>query len=161
VLRNMLSHDAGLFVQLAKYGIVGALATLVQLTTFYLLATCVFACLATDDWAVRLLGFKAANVSDTMRGLYFLACTTIGFVVSNLFCWVMNRKFVFTPGKFRWYVELGMFYAASTTAAVLAIGLSWLCINFFGLMTTLAVFIEIVVSFAVNYFVRKFFIFRG
>lgn len=146
--------------QLVRYGIIGVLATLVQLIAFYACATSLFACLTSKDWAVRVLGFSAAEVSDSARGLNFVICTTIGFVVSNFFCWVMNRKFVFVPGKFKWYVELGMFYAASTIAAALAIGLSWLCINYFGLMTTLAVFIEIGVSFMINYFVRKCLIFK-
>lgn len=111
-------------VQLIKYGVIGVLATAVQVVTFYTLATCVFACLTSDDWAVRMFGFPAAQVSNATRGFYFAICTSIGFVVSNFFCWVMNRTFVFTPGKFRWYVELGLFYTASTIAAVLAIGLS-------------------------------------
>lgn len=148
-------------VQLIKYGAIGVLATIVQLVFFYTFATLLFPCLTSHDWSVKALGFPASDVSDAIRGVHFAVCTSMGFVISNFFCWVMNRLFVFKPGKFKWYIELGMFYAASTTAAVLAIGLSWLCINYFGLMTTLAVFIEIVVSFMVNYFVRKFFIFKG
>ena len=147
--------------QLLKYGAVGVLATVVQLTVFYAFATCVFQCLTADDWAVKMFGWTSANVSETTRGIHFAICSFVGFVVSNFVCWLLNRVVVFKPGKFSWYVELGMFYAASATAAFLAIGLSWLCINCLGLMTTLAVFIEIVVSFAVNYFVRKFFIFKG
>ena len=150
-----------LFWQLLKYGAVGVLATVVQLAVFYTFATCVFQCLTADDWAVKMFGWSSANLSETVRGINFVVCSLIGFVVSNFVCWLLNRAVVFNPGKFRWFVELGMFYAASATAALLAIGLSWLCINCLGLMTTLAVFIEIVVSFAVNYFVRKFFIFKG
>lgn len=146
--------------QLMRYGIIGVLATFVQLIVFYAFAIRIFSCLTPNDWAVIAFGFSAAEVSDATRGLNFVICTTIAFVVSNFFCWVMNRKFVFVPGKFKWYIELGMFYAASTIAAALAIVLSWICINYFGLMTTLAVFVEIVVSFMVNYFVRKFLIFK-
>ena len=36
-----------------------------------------------------------------------------------------------------------------------------LLIDRFGMMTTLAVFVEIAVSFLVNFFVRKFVIFKG
>ena len=151
----------GAFWQLIKYGVVGVLATVVQLTAFYIFATCVFQCLTVDDWAVKKFGLASADVSELVRGINFVVCALVGFVVSNFVCWLLNRTIVFKTGKFSWYVELGMFYAASATAAFLAIGLSWLCINCLGLMTTLAVFIEIVVSFAINYFVRKFFIFKG
>ena len=149
------------FWQLVKYGFVGVFATIVQLVVFYTFATCAFQCLTVDDWAVKMFGLASADVSETVRGINFAVCSLIGFVVSNFVCWLLNRAIVFKLGKFRWYVELGMFYAASATAAFLAIGLSWLFINCLGLMTTLAVFIEIVVSFAINYFVRKFFIFKG
>ena len=73
----------------------------------------------------------------------------------------MNRWFVFKPGKFKWHVELAMFFGASTLATLIALGLMKLLIDQFGLMTTLAVVVEVVVSFLVNFFIRKFVIFKG
>ena len=46
-------------------------------------------------------------------------------------------------------------------ATVIALSLMKFLIDQFGMMTTLAVFVEIMVSFMVNFFVRKFFIFKG
>ena len=91
----------------------------------------------------------------------FAAATAVGFVVANVFCWLMNRAFVFKPGKFRWFVELAMFFGASTVATVVALLLSSALIRYAGLMTTFAVVIEVVASFLVNFFVRKFYIFKG
>ena len=54
-----------------------------------------------------------------------------------------------------------MFFGASTLATVIALSLMKFLIDQFGMMTTLAVFVEIMVSFMVNFFVRKFFIFKG
>ncbi len=82
-------------------------------------------------------------------------------MLANIFCWLMNRRFVFTPGKFRWYVELGLFFGASTLATVIALGVMKALIDAFGMMTTLAVVVEIIVSFFVNFFIRKFVIFKG
>ena len=65
------------------------------------------------------------------------------------------------PGKFRWYVELGMFFGASTLATLIARGVMKFLIDQFGLMTTLAVVVEVIVSFLVNFFIRKFVIFKG
>ncbi len=73
----------------------------------------------------------------------------------------MNRAFVFKPGKFKWYVELAMFFGASTLATVIALGVMKVLIDSFGLMTTLAVVVEVFVSFLVNFFIRKFCIFKG
>jgi len=149
------------FAQFVKYGTNGVIATYVQTGVFYALGATCLLCLGPDDWAVRYLRLPSVDVADSVRGLRFAVATAAGFVVANVVCWLMNRWFVFTPGKFRWYVEFGMFFCTSLVATVVALGLSWALINWAGLMTTIAVGIEVVVSFFVNFFVRKFFIFKG
>ena len=149
------------FFQFVKYGTNGVIATYVQTGTFYFLGATCLMCLGPSDWAVKYLGLPSAEVSDGVRALRFATATAGGFVVANVVCWLMNRWCVFTPGKFRWYVELALFFAASTLATVVALGLSAALIRLAGLMTTIALAIEIVVSFFVNFFVRKFFIFKG
>lgn len=160
-LTRILSHDSGPFWQFVKYGTVGVAATCVQTGIFYLLGSTVLACLATDDWAVRFLHLPAAEVSDSVRAVRFTVATACGFVMANVFCWLMNRRFVFRAGKFAWYVEFALFFGTATFATLLAVGLCWGLIHYLGLMTTIAVFIEIAVSFLVNFFARKFFIFKG
>jgi len=95
------------------------------------------------------------------RGMLAAAATAVGFTLANVFCWLMNRWFVFKPGKFKWYVEFGMFFGTSTIATVIALGTMKVLIDVFGMMTSLAVVVEVIVSFFVNFFVRKFFIFKG
>ena len=73
----------------------------------------------------------------------------------------MNRAFVFRPGRYKWHTEFGMFFGAATFATVAALGVMKILIDCAGMMTTLAVIVEVVVSFFVNFFVRKFFIFKG
>jgi len=161
-VKKILSHDSGPFWQFVKYGAIGVMATLVQTGVFYLMATSCLKCLGADDVMVKYLGFPVAEgITDGVRAFRFSLATAVGFVLANIFCWLMNRWFVFKPGKFRWYVELMMFFGASTLATVIALGTSSVLIAACGLMTTLAVIIEVVVSFLVNFFVRKFFIFKG
>ena len=164
--RKFLSHDCGPFAQFVKYGAVGVMATCVHLAVFYLLASTCLKCLTEDDKAVRLLSLPSAAFTGAepwYEARWFLAAvaTAAGFSVANVFCWLMNRWFVFRPGRYRWYVELGMFFGASTLATVIALGIMKFLIDQFGLMTTLAVVVEIVVSFFVNFFIRKFLIFKG
>ena len=164
--RHILSNEAGPLAQFIKYGIVGVMATCVQTGIFYILAATCLKCLTADDWAVRLLGlpsvaFTGEEAWYASRGMLAAVATAIGFVVANVFCWLMNRWFVFKPGKFRWYVELGMFFGASTLATVIALGVMKFLIDQFGMMTTLAVVVEVIVSFFVNFFIRKFVIFKG
>ena len=164
-LKKILSHDSGPFWQFVKYGAIGVMATLVQTGVFYVLASTCFRCLTSDDVAVRYLGLPAAVFSGdeawyVSRGMLASYATAVGFFLANVFCWLMNRWFVFRPGKFRWYVEFGMFFGTSTVATVIALGTMKVLIDSFGMMTTFAVVVEVVVSFFVNFFVRKFFIFK-
>ena len=165
-LKKILSHDCGPFWQFVKYGAIGVMATLVQTGVFYLLATTCLKCLGADDVAVKLLGFPSAQFSGSeawyaSRGMVAAYATAVGFFLANVFCWLMNRRFVFRPGKFGWLAEFGMFFGASTLATVIALGVMKVLIDSFGMMTTFAVVVEVVVSFFVNYFIRKFYIFKG
>jgi len=165
-VRMVLSHESGPFWQFVKYGVIGVMATCVQTGVFYLLAATCLRCLTADDWMVRFVGlpsaeFTGAEVWYASRGMLAAYATAVGFFLANVFCWLMNRWFVFKPGKFRWFVEFGMFFGTSTIATVVALGLMKVLIDTFGLMTTFAVVVEVVVSFFVNFFVRKFVIFRG
>ena len=165
-VRRFLSHDSGVFAQFIKYGVIGVMATCVQTAIFYILASTCLKCLTSDDLAVRFLGLPSVNFTGdeawyASRGMLAATATAIGFVVANIFCWLMNRWFVFRPGKFRWYIELAMFFGASTVATLLALGIMKVLIDQFGLMTTLAVVVEVVASFLINFFIRKFVIFKG
>ena len=107
------------------------------------------------------------HLSETLRsryasrGMLAALATASGFVVANVFCWLMNRWFVFTPGKYKWHIELAMFFGVSTAATLMALGVMKVLIDQFAIMTTVAVVVEIVVSFFVNFFMRKFVIFKG
>lgn len=171
-VKRILSHDCGPFWQFVKYGVIGVLATCVQTGIFYLLALTCLKCLTPDDFAITFAkkffaldlpsaAFTGAEPWWASRGTLAAAATAVGFVVANVFCWLMNRRFVFKPGKFKWYAEFGMFFGAATLATAIALGAMKVLIDCFGLMTTLAVVVEVVVSFLVNFFVRKFFIFKG
>ena len=161
MMRRFLSHDSGPFAQFVKYGAIGVLSTCVQMIGFYLLAATCLKCLGADDWAVRFLGLPSVEVSDGLRAFRAAVATAGGFTVANIFCWIMNRLFVFKPGKFRWYVEFLMFFGVAALATVVALGVQSLLIKYFGMMTTAAVIVEVVASFLMNFFVRKFVIFKG
>jgi putative flippase GtrA len=164
-VRNVLSHDCGPFWQFVKYGVIGVMSTMVQYAVFFLLAATCLKCLAPDDIAVRFLGFPSAEFTGgepwyATRGMIAAAATGIGFVVANLFCWVMNRMFVFKPGKFPWYTELAMFFGTSTLAMVISLFIMKILIDQLGMMTTVAGLLNVFISFMINFFVRRFFIFK-
>ena len=166
MLRKILSHDAGPFWQFVKYGLVGVLATCVQTGVFYALASTCLKCLGPDDWAVVHLGLPSASFTGAeawyaSRGTVAAEATAVGFVVANVFCWLMNRAFVFRPGKFAWHVEFALFFGAAAGATVVALLVQSLLIRFIGVTTSFAAIVEVLVSFLVNFFTRRFFIFKG
>ena len=163
---RFLSHDCGPFAQFVKYGAIGVMATCVQMAVFYLLASTCLKCLTPEDVAVRLLGFPSADFSGAeawWASRWFLAAvaTAVGFTVANVFCWLMNRAFVFRPGKFAWHVEFAFFFGAAAGATVVALLVQSLLIRFVGVTTSFAAVVEVLVSFLVNFFTRRFFIFKG
>ena len=165
-IRRFLSHDCGPFAQYVKYGAIGVAATVVQFAVFYALASTCLKCLTPSEKAVELLGLPSVVFSGDEpwhHARWFLAgvATAAGFVVANVFCWLMNRRFVFRPGRYRWYIEFAMFVGAATFATVVALGVMNVLIKYAGMMTTFAVVVEIAVSFFVNFFIRKFLIFKG
>lgn len=164
--RHLLSHDAGPFWQFVKYGAVGVAATCVQMAVFYVLAATCLKCLTPDDWAVANLGMPSVTFDGTepwyaSRWFLAAAATAVGFVIANIFCWLLNRAIVFRPGKFAWYVELALFFGASSFATLVALAVQSLLIRYVGVTTSFAVIVEVAVSFVVNFCARKFFIFRG
>jgi len=152
--------------QLVRYGIVGVMTTIVQTAVFYLCGSTVFRCLTADDWAVRLLHLPYADFSGNeiwSESRWFLAAlaVSVGFIVADIFCWIMNRLFVFNTGKYKWYVEFGLFFVTDLAAAVVAVAVQSVLIDWLLISTTVAMIFEIVVSFAVNYMIRKKVIFNG
>ena len=160
-VRRFLSHESGPFAQFVKYGVIGVMSTVVQMVGFYVLAATCLRCLGPDDWAVRFVGLPAVEISDGVRAFRAAMATAMGFTLANIFCWLMNRLFVFKPGRYRWYVEFGLFFGVAALATVVALGVQSLLIKYAGLMTTAAVIVEVVVSFFFNFFIRKFVIFKG
>ena len=165
-LRGVLSPEAGPFWQFVKYGAVGVASTAVQLVVFLALAATCLKCLTPDDWAVRFLGLQSACFDGSepwFSSRWFLAAvaTAVGFTVANVFCWLLNRAIVFRAGRFSWYVEFAMFYCLAAFATAVALAVQSVLIRYFGLMTSAATLIEVLVSFAVNFFIRKFYIFGG
>ena len=160
-VRRFLSHESGPFAQFVKYGVIGVMSTVVQMVGFYVLAATCLKCLGTDDWAVRFAGLPSVAITDGVRAFRAAVATAAGFTIANIFCWLMNRLFVFRPGRFRWYIEFGLFFGVAALATVVALGVQSLLIKYAGLMTTAAVIVEIIVSFFFNFFIRKFVIFKG
>lgn len=147
--------------QFVKYGLIGALATAINIVVAGVCAGFVWPCLGADDLFVRFCGFPSATVSDAVRATRAVSCNLVGFFVANGVCWLLNRKYVFTPGRHHWFVEYVLFLAGSGLAILTGSALIWALVRFYGLQTAYSFAINVVVSVAMNFVVRKFFVFKG
>ena len=153
--------SSGLLVQIVKYGLIGVLATIINLLVAELAAAYVWPCLGPDDLFVKHCGFSSVNIADATRATLAVYCNFVGFFVANLVCWLLNRKYVFQPGRHNWFVEYLLFLAGSGFAILCGSGLIWALVKYQGMQTTYSFVINVMVSVAVNFVVRKFFVFKG
>ena len=152
---------ARLFWQIFKYGVIGILATAINLAVAEIFAAYVWPCLGPDDLFVKFLGFASSSVGDATRATLAVYCNLVGFFVANVVCWLLNRKYVFTPGRHHWLVEYALFLAGSGFAIVCGSAVIWFFVRFYGMQTTYSFVVNVLVSVMVNFAVRKFFVFKG
>lgn len=149
------------FVQFCKYAAVGVFATLVNMATFSVFAWYVFPCIGADDFVVKLFGLVPPAVDEAARARLSAYCSVAGFVVSDVVCYLINRVFVFRPGRLPPWLEFLSFTAVGAFASLLGTAIqAWLIVRF-GAMTSAAFLVCILTALAFNYVLRKFFIFKG
>jgi len=161
VLKQFLQREADPDIQFLKYAIAGAMATVIHIGLFHLLAWKLFPALQAEDPFTKLLGLTVEPLEDAVRARNSMYSNLTAFVFTNFFCWVLNRLWVFSPGRHHILIELGLFYLASASAIGLGtIVMVWL-IQHYGMVTTLAFGANLVTSVLINYAMRKFVIFKG
>ena len=158
---HYLSHDAPPFVQFVKYGLAGGLATATHVLTFFLVGFLLFPCVTPEDPLVKLFGLAAPLVDETLRARNAVFSNLVAFMVSNTVCYIINRMFVFKPGRHHVVIEFLLFLAVSAVSMTVGTTLMGLLIRNFGIQTTYAFGANILSSLAINYVMRKFFVFKG
>jgi putative flippase GtrA len=159
--RHYLSHDAPPFVQFVKYGMAGGIATATHIFVFFMAGFLLFPCVAQSDPLVKLFGLVAPAVEEALRARYAVFSNVTAFLFSNTVCYIINRLFVFRPGRHHVVIEFLLFFAVSAVSTVIGTTLMGVLIKQFGMQTTYAFGANILSSLAINYVMRKFFVFKG
>ena len=161
VLKKHLGHDTHPAVQFIKYGIAGGMATATHIAAFFLCGWFLLPCLTQDDITVRLLGLTAPPISEAARAWNAGLCNALAFLVSNSLCYVLNRLFVFKPGRHHWALEFLLFFSVSGISMVIGTAVQTFLISHQGIQTTPAFGANILSALLINYAMRKFVIFKG
>lgn len=159
-----LSEKDNHLVQFLKYGMCGGMATVVDMTAFFLFAWLVFPALTESDPFTRLLGLMNLDirtVSETVRLRNYWIDKVICFMFSNFTAYILNVLFVFKAGKHKRHHELMLFYAVSLVAFFIGTAAGDVLIRFVGLDTTYSYITAMISALLINYAGRKFFIFHG
>lgn len=160
-IQGWLRHDAHPAIQFIKYGISGGCAFVSDVTVFYLLAWRVFPALTPDDKFVTFFGLTVEDITTKTQTTNYIICRTCAFLVSNFVAYILNVLFVFKPGRHSRLKEFALFYLASGISFAIGTLLSSAAIPLFGITSTTALGINVIVSLSINYAARKYIIFHG
>ena len=161
LISGFLSHDASPLAQFIKYVLAGGIATASHILTFFLVGFYLFPCVNQDDILVRLLRFRAPEVDESRRARHAVYSNIVAFFVSNTVCYIINRLFVFQPGRHSMVVEFLLFLLVSAVSMTIGSAVMGELIKRLRMQTTYAFGANLVSSLAINYVMRKFFVFQG
>lgn len=147
--------------QFLKYGICGIVATATDVVIFFFLAWKVFPALGADDRLVSLLNIALEPITEAMRSRNYLINRCLCFFVSNLVAYTGNVIWVFETGKHAKHKEIMLFYLVSGLSFVVGTSVGWGLIVVLGMSTSVAYIVNGLVAVAINYALRKFYIFKG
>ena len=160
-LKQQLGHDVHPLVQFIKYGIIGGVATAIHIVGFYLSGYLFFPCFKPDDIVFATLNLSVDAIPEATRAFNAGVCNAIAFVIANVVCYILNRQFVFKPGRHHWVVEFLLFFSVSALCIAIATAVQTALIVKWGMQTTFAFLINITISLAINFVMRKFVVFKG
>ena len=161
ILKQFAGREHTPFIQFIKYVICGGIATVVHIGLFYAGAYKLLPAISAQDPVARALHLSVVPVSDAVRARNSMLDNGAAFLFSNLTAYLLNILWVFKPGRHHWLLEIGLFYLVSGISMVIGSALMGFLIHHFGMLTTLAFSANVVVSFLINFVLRKYVIFKG
>jgi putative flippase GtrA len=125
--------------EIVNYLIVGVLTTLISLAVYYL-------CVSTFLNPKNALQLQAANV--------------ISWIISVLFAYFTNRKYVFESKNPHILKEASAFFLSRVSTLLMDMGIMFLCVTLMGMNDKIAKLISQVVVIISNYVFSKLFVFK-
>ena len=148
ILARLNTRDTHPFIQFIKYGICGVGS--LTITTLIWRAVCTWFFPAFDD-----------NLPKDVRALNSVYGNCIAFCFGNVFAYVTNSLWVFTPGRHHRVMEFFYFTVVSSVGFLAGLFAGPMFIRLYGIGTWTAQGMMIVASTLVNFVCRKFFVFKG
>ncbi|MCP4051357.1 MAG: hypothetical protein GY730_11715 [bacterium] len=160
IIEQLAGRESGFIIQFIKYGIAGGIATLSHIVLFHLISWRALPALQQNDLFVRIFNISVTDIADAVRSRNSMINNFIVFVFSNFIAYSINIYWVFTPGKYIWFIEIALFYMVSGVSVFTGTLLMGYLIKRYGLRTTYAFTANLVVAVLINYAMRKLVIFK-
>ncbi|MFT4639541.1 MAG: putative flippase GtrA [Verrucomicrobiales bacterium] len=145
--KSLQERDTRPFAQIIRYGIVGLSATLLHVSIFSIFSL----------WINPAIDPELGNEVRAHRSTIN---TTIAFLISNVYTYLINSRYVFVPGRHSRMVEFGLFLAVSALSFGLGVWINRFLIATHGVPTFPAQGAFIVTSALINYVCRRFIVFK-
>ena len=146
--------------QLLRYSVSGSVATAVHTILFYFFAWKLLPALGESDRVVTLLGLPVEPVTDAVRAAHYRWNNAAAFAISNFTAYLLNKAWVFPPGRRHPVVEISLFYLVSGISILIGVLVTSLSIEHLGSSTTAAMAVNLVLSMLINFTLRKYVVFR-
>ena len=142
----ILGRDAPVIVQFIKYGFCGCVALLVYLTVVFLL--------------VRAFPERVSDLlDDGVRAVNLNIFQAIAFVPSNVVAYLLNRAFVFTPGRHPTHREFTLFVIVAVVSSGVGLLATDILVRLFSAPNWTGTASSVVSSALMNFVCRKFLVF--
>jgi putative flippase GtrA len=148
-------------VQFIKYGIAGVISTVVHVFCFYIMALKFLPALSGNDVIASVLHLAVPEVSNALRARNSMIDNTVAFLFSNFTAYVINVAWVFEPGRHHRVLEFFYFFLVSGFSVLIGSALMGVLIRNFGITTTHAFAVNVLVSLMINFVLRKHVVFKG
>jgi putative flippase GtrA len=100
-------------------------------------------------------------IINTPLGFSYLVATPASMAIGIVLNWYFSKKYVFKSSRFKSHVELSLVIASSLVGMGIQLAVTSITIEKFGLIPIIGKFFAIVVTFFWNFYIRKYYIFKG
>jgi putative flippase GtrA len=154
IVARIRARDVPSLIQFSTYVMCGLMATVVHTGTVTLLSLTVFP-------AGKGMIVDGAVLDEAVRKTHLLINNCIGFPLGCIVAYITNILFVFTPGRHSRLKEMAMFFGVAACGFFPSLWIIDILVGRYGVPSIVAQCAFIITSFLVNFFMRKFVIFKG
>ncbi len=154
IVTRIRERNVPSLIQFSTYVMCGLMATIVHNGLVMVLSLTVLP-------AMKDMVVDGVVLDESVRKHNLLLSNSIAFPLGCIVAYITNILFVFTPGRHSRFKEMFMFFGVAACGFFPSIWIIDFLVGRYGVPSVFAQCAFIITSFLVNFFMRKFVIFKG